>query len=314
MADDQQPKDWPKIRDAGYAAKLAYVYSHPEKYADQKELVEALNKNLAGYRFQEVRKDNAYVLLATPPTNDKPAFIAFAGSDDPWDWVGNFIGFPAISHHWNHAGFNAMYRHVNPPKDPVITRFIEHMEKQGVEIYTCGHSMGGALATLCAQEHGHKHALNVLALNNPSTGKKSTEQINEIKNIDSMEKLNISNFVKYGDFVSMGGTGSLPGDTYVIEDLPIGQSFIVTHVRMKTDLKSAVERFGKNVVGMLFPKHNPISAHSSENMLSYIEELAERNQPINSVMARISDEEIRPLLSAPKAPVPPGMNKQRSPN
>ena len=296
MAEINKPKDWQKIRDAGYAAKLSYVYSQPDKYADKQELIEQLHQNLEGYTFQQVRDGNVFALLATPPSKDKPAFVAFAGSDDMRDWKMDFTAIPTMNH-GNHLGFETMYNRINPKEDPVITRFIENMEQQGVCTYVSGHSMGGALATLCGQQHGDTHDLNIVTLNAPTTGLLSTKHIN------TLEKLNITNFVKRGDFVSMGGTGSLAGDTYVIEDIPIGQSFMVTHERMDTGAIPASKRFVKNVMDIALPKHNPISAHSSDNMLSYIEALAERNLPIKGVMARISDEESRPPLATPKAPL-----------
>lgn len=287
MTQNDKPKDWQKIRDAGYAAKLSYIYSHPEKFENPQKLIDEMMQKLPGYTFQQVRKNNVFALLGTPPTKDKPALIAFAGSDDLKDWNMNFTAIPSFDH-GNHLGFNIMYESVNPKENPVITRYIDHMAAQGVETYVCGHSMGGALATLCAQEHGEKHKLNIVTLNAPSTGRRSA------KHIDSLENLNITNFVKQGDFVSMGGTGSLAGDTYVVQDVAIGKSFMVTHEKMEHNFLAAGQRFMKNVMGIAFPKTNPITAHSSESMLTYMEKLAERNQPLKGVMAHFSDQQQMP--------------------
>lgn len=71
--------------------------------------------------------------------------IAFAGSDSTTDWLMNSIVKRALFHStWVHCGFLIQYNSVRHD----LLQFLR--ARQALPVICCGHSLGGAVAALCA--------------------------------------------------------------------------------------------------------------------------------------------------------------------
>merc|ERR1719265_426063 len=79
--------------------------------------------------------------------------LGFAGSDDKDDWLHNNINFlpggPGGKYHRGVYNYQEMLREC-------VTKHRNQLRRWGIELdYIVGHSLGGAAATIYAQEHGN---------------------------------------------------------------------------------------------------------------------------------------------------------------
>jgi pimeloyl-ACP methyl ester carboxylesterase len=75
--------------------------------------------------------------------------LGFAGSDDTKDWLQNFQFLPGGPGGKYHSGFYNYYTQL----EPCITNYRNMLSDWGIQIdYIVGHSLGGAVATIYAQE------------------------------------------------------------------------------------------------------------------------------------------------------------------
>lgn len=89
------------------------------------------------------------VLLGNGTRNKGEAYIVFRGTKLLADWLSNFNIAPARSSvgYLVHDGFNTAFNSMKPQLDDLV----KAAKKQGAKTFHCvGHSLGGALATLCA--------------------------------------------------------------------------------------------------------------------------------------------------------------------
>ncbi|GMI19077.1 hypothetical protein TeGR_g8934 [Tetraparma gracilis] len=78
--------------------------------------------------------------------------LGFAGSDDAKDWLQNVQAWPGGSDWDYHNGFHSYYTML----EPCVTRYRYMLEGWGIKLdYIVGHSLGGAAATVYAQERGN---------------------------------------------------------------------------------------------------------------------------------------------------------------
>lgn len=78
-------------------------------------------------------------------------FLAFAGSDDVMDWIHNLNAIPGGPGGKYHRGF---YNYQNDLQ-PCVNKYRNLLKSWGIKTdYIVGHSLGGASATVYAQEHG----------------------------------------------------------------------------------------------------------------------------------------------------------------
>lgn len=78
--------------------------------------------------------------------------LGFAGSQTTKDWMQNFQFWPGGPNGKYHSGF---YDHQNQVKD-CVNKYRDMLRGWGIKIdYIVGHSLGGAAATVYAQEHGN---------------------------------------------------------------------------------------------------------------------------------------------------------------
>lgn len=105
--------------------------------------------------------------------------ITFRGSQQAQDWLTNFSTWHTTYPYDNtdsdirvHAGFIAAYKSV---RDKVHLVLQSH-EKEFDKVFVCGHSLGGALATLCAvdiQYNFPQYLLEAWPTANPKVGNKA---------------------------------------------------------------------------------------------------------------------------------------------
>lgn len=89
---------------------------------------------------------------------DDTLYICFKGSAEPADWKANFRIVQRTEHYQSkskirvHTGFKGQYKLVKKDVLKAITEYLFEMIEIGIEprIVITGHSLGGALATLCA--------------------------------------------------------------------------------------------------------------------------------------------------------------------
>ena len=77
--------------------------------------------------------------------------LAFAGSDDIGDWIQNAKAWPGGPRGRYHAGFYEYQKQLSG----CVNYYRNKLERWGIQLdYITGHSLGGAAATIYAQEHG----------------------------------------------------------------------------------------------------------------------------------------------------------------
>lgn len=104
---------------------------------------------------------------------DDNIVIAFRGTSSPVDWIADMIArqqkFPFVRNAgWTHEGFTAIYRSARKQIFAILNRLPGHKK-----LYITGHSLGGALATLCAIDvaiHSQYSAPSVYTFGAPRTG------------------------------------------------------------------------------------------------------------------------------------------------
>lgn len=80
-----------------------------------------------------------------------PVYVVFRGTQSPADWVAN-LEFKHVKHPWGNveAGFSEIY---GPCSETVLSALrTMHATAPLRKVYVTGHSLGGALATLCAAD------------------------------------------------------------------------------------------------------------------------------------------------------------------
>ncbi len=97
------------------------------------------------------------------------AFILFRGTQLLADWLTNFNIAPARSDvgYLVHDGFNKAFNSMKPK----LTEFRHVLTKQNIKYVHCiGHSLGGALATLCANWLQSKYSTYLYTFGSPRVG------------------------------------------------------------------------------------------------------------------------------------------------
>lgn len=84
--------------------------------------------------------------------SDEFIIVSFRGTQEKIDWLTDFNGFHQVIPYGNyksdvmvHRGFIKAYRSI---RGTILQYIATHPDKK--QVYVCGHSLGGALATLCA--------------------------------------------------------------------------------------------------------------------------------------------------------------------
>ncbi|KAG9395362.1 Lipase (class 3) [Carpediemonas membranifera] len=91
-------------------------------------------------------------ILTESTANGKTLHIAFRGTEDTINWVENFEAWQETYHEWPdtkvHRGFAKAYKSVRNEIHQEVSQLIH---KGGItNVHVTGHSLGGAMATLCA--------------------------------------------------------------------------------------------------------------------------------------------------------------------
>ena len=98
--------------------------------------------------------------VATDIDNPKIAYIVFRGTSSVEDWMTN-AAVSQEDHAWGkvESGFNELYLQLSRTILPAIAAL------KPFKVYVCGHSLGGALATLCAADlHLSKEIDTIVAM------------------------------------------------------------------------------------------------------------------------------------------------------
>lgn len=105
--------------------------------------------------------------------------ISFRGTQETVDWITDFNGFHEVIPYGNrdsdirvHRGFLRSYKSVRGK----IHEYISSHSSKINRIYVCGHSLGGALATLCAVDMQYNYPKKKIACypsGNPKVGNKA---------------------------------------------------------------------------------------------------------------------------------------------
>ena len=139
---------------------LPYIWKHSRlvyncpKNVDKNSLI----MNAEEYIFFENKIDFAYVAIY----NDH-VVISFKGTDNIKGWISNIDPYPLKSDEYNnkylkdgrwgrgsiHDGFYTSWKFFKSCINKVIEAY--HINPKELNIITCGHSRGGALAELCAR-------------------------------------------------------------------------------------------------------------------------------------------------------------------
>lgn len=116
-------------------------------YGDNFSFQEETLKGKFGIGFAKVKTHSGLLILGKNNLKGH-AFIVFRGTDLLVDWGSNIdIATKSTGSGLVHSGF---YKAMNSTKDQVRA-FVLDAQKQGVVHFHCiGHSLGGAIATLCA--------------------------------------------------------------------------------------------------------------------------------------------------------------------
>lgn len=130
------------IIDHNMLAKISYA-----SYSGEQAL-----KNLGFPQVVTFRNGNivAYVCLSR---SSRQAILVFRGSDDPKDWRMN-LNFLKVKSPLNrdiHRGFQKAYKKVGKDIQEYLDSFV------GWDLYLTGHSLGAALAVICAVQSGIKY-------------------------------------------------------------------------------------------------------------------------------------------------------------
>jgi hypothetical protein len=127
--------------------------------------------------------------------------IAFRGTESFTDWCINFLRyrtyFPQVPGTMVHAGVLRQYNELRKRIMDLVQGFLE--EGRVTHVLVTGHSLGGALATLCAADIAYQYTLVSVVcypLNSPRVGNK--QFVNVIGRLFNLQVLRVNT---YGDLV-----------------------------------------------------------------------------------------------------------------
>jgi triacylglycerol lipase len=139
-----EQSNWPAARAMGEVSLAAYL-SPVEAEARFKEL---------GYESVSVISNGS--LLGYVLTANDSAVIVFRGTDDPGDWVVNLNTRSSETRDGIvHRGFFEAYLKLDNQINSILS------ETSPKHIWITGHSLGGALAVMCAYELGEKYKMKI---------------------------------------------------------------------------------------------------------------------------------------------------------
>jgi triacylglycerol lipase len=145
--DANGPAVWPVAEVLAEACRVAYLPPY-EAVSEFEDL---------GFKFVDVIADGS--MMGYVVTLADNVIVVFRGTDDPGDWIANLNRFVAMTPDGPaHRGFYTAYQ-------PLAPQVVELVRKRGVEhIWITGHSLGGALAVLCAYDLAENEGIAVRGL------------------------------------------------------------------------------------------------------------------------------------------------------
>lgn len=127
--------DWPAAEVLASVSKLSYLRP-----------IEA-ERSYRALGFQRTRPFHYKSLGGYVVSEDDVAVVAFQGTDDLSEWIVNLDSFSYYTPHGDmHEGYHRAYQHLKPQ----VLKLLE--ESKARKIWITGHSLGGALALICAYD------------------------------------------------------------------------------------------------------------------------------------------------------------------
>lgn len=141
------PATWPVAEVMAEASRIAYL----PPYEAKKEFLDL------GFESVEMMSDGS--MIGYVVSVGEVAVVVFRGTDDPGDWLVNLDRFTAKTPDGPaHRGFYTAY-------EPLAPQAAELVRKSGAEsVWITGHSLGGALAVLCAYDLASNDAVEIAGL------------------------------------------------------------------------------------------------------------------------------------------------------
>ena len=126
---------WPVAEVMAEASRIAYLPPHTAE------------KEFHTLGFESVKLMSDGTMIGYVVTANDVAVVVFRGTDDPGDWLANLDRFVAKTPDGPaHRGFYAAYQRLSPQVAALVTA------SQVRSVWITGHSLGGALAVLCAHD------------------------------------------------------------------------------------------------------------------------------------------------------------------
>lgn len=187
--------------------------------------------------------------------------IAFRGTETPGEWVQDFAAIPTPNLHGQgtvHLGFQDVY-------EKIRSAVVENLRKLETvsEVIIIGHSLGGALALLCAADLAQSRTVSVVTFATPNVGKKDfcCWADSHIK-----QCLNLANVYDLVPRVPLANDGWLrPGNDVLLHPRrPQGQSLhdLLRNAHALDAYQEGLEKYGP--VGPEIAEQNPIPDSVSE--------------------------------------------------
>lgn len=127
--------DWPAAEVLASVSKLSYLRP-----------IEA-ERSYRALGFRRTRPFHYKSLGGYVVSEDDVAVVAFQGTDDLSEWIVNLDSLSYYTPHGDmHEGYHRAYQHLKPQ----VLKLLE--ESQARKIWITGHSLGGALALICAYD------------------------------------------------------------------------------------------------------------------------------------------------------------------
>lgn len=145
--DSEDHSAWPAAELLARLAKAAYLTSAEAR------------PEFAEMGLTAVQEISDKSMMALVGTGEDVAVVVFRGTDDRADWLVNLDRTPASEKHGEvHRGFASAYE----PMDKPIAAALQAANAR--HVWITGHSLGGALAVVCAYRLDERHSLPVKGL------------------------------------------------------------------------------------------------------------------------------------------------------